>query len=234
MGVPRLRARLAGWSVVTVTLEPPLTRSAPHWNSDFRETVLRTGPALVRTRGMGRWHRTRSGVHLTRPWGPVTSYHVWCGQHVSDSTKPRRGAVASMVSLDTLPDDGVPLCGTCEGRAIGAGHPGIAVQVTAPAGLLFEPDRLTPPKLCPSVGTRSYATPLWQSLDSNHRLAKCLACGNTEPLRGRSDGAGSWAVIARHEPGPDLTPGCPRHAWRHLVPYGGHAICACALPGGDA
>lgn len=221
---------------MTVTLEPHLTRSFHRPRPDWREEVLTQGPLLLRTPGQGRWHRPRSGLRYIRPEDQWDTYQLWCGQGVSTGRRPRPGAAPGLLGIEGLPDDGVPLCGTCEGRAIGAGHQSVAVTVTAPAGLLFQPSRLDPPKVCPGSGDRSdRGGTLWRAVDGNWRIAKCLVCGNLEPIRGRSDYAGGWMVIQKHAPGPDLTPGCPRHAWWHLIPYGGHAICACALPAdGDA
>lgn len=67
-------------------------------------------------------HRVRSG-HVHRDlWKPGqlghVSFDLWCGMV---------GTVGKWGQLFPVPPDGWPLCGTCEGRAVGAGYPGIAI-----------------------------------------------------------------------------------------------------------
>lgn len=211
--------------MTAVLLEPPLSRSGPnpYLTSDRTRVALTHGPLLLRTRGMGRWHRPRSGSTWTSSYDgeEITSYSLWCGQQVGSGRKTTTGQ-KGFIACASLPDDGVPICGTCEGRAIGAGHQGTAATVTSPAGLLFEPERLVPPKLCPGTALRLYDT-----LPGN-RAALCLACGNVEPLRGYSNASGGWENLQRHPPGPNLVQGCPFHGWRGMVRDGDTVRCECA------
>lgn len=209
--------------MTTVVLEPPLGRSLPWRVRDDGHKALTHGPLLLRTRGMGRWHRPRSGSTWHRDGEDLTAYSLWCGQSVSSHRKTSNGGAPGFITRSELPDDGVPLCGTCEGRAVGAGHAGIAVVVHSPAGLLFAPERLTPPKVCPGVEAR-----LYEPVGDGYRVALCLACGNVEPLRGYSNAGGGWMMLQRHPPGAGLVPGCPFHAWRGLVRDGDSARCQCA------
>lgn len=54
---------------------------------------------------------------------------MWCGQG---------GRLNKFGRLLAAPTDGWPLCGTCEGRAVGAGYPGIAILQTR-YELLYSP-----------------------------------------------------------------------------------------------
>lgn len=84
-----------------------------------------------------RAHRVRSGaVHRNHGKGwdsPNDGYvtvQLWCGQS--------GGQIGRKGSLYALPPEGYPLCGTCEGRAVGAGYPGIAILQTRYA-LIYSP-----------------------------------------------------------------------------------------------
>lgn len=193
-----------------VRYEPPLTRSAPHGPTP---RVLRTGPRWVR--GATRWHRVRSGMVM--PLGH-TALHLWCGQGVSLGDRP---------SADTLPEDGAPLCGTCEGRAAGAGHPSpLGVPDT---GLRFDPMRLRPPRWCPGGGPYGPARHLAvRATPDSWRVLVCGACGELVPTKRAYGWQDSGEVPAQHEPGPGLVPGCPQHAWRYLVRTTEGVACACA------
>src|SRR5258708_3084610 len=124
----------SGRSAVSVVLEPPLTRSGVSlFGRVRRDEALVVGPRYVRTGGLSRWHPSRKG---TRYADGRVSYGLWCGA----------GFVSGeFLTADRVADD-FPVCGTCEGRACGAGQddwPGDG------PGLLFSPRRLTPPKYCP-------------------------------------------------------------------------------------
>ena len=209
---------------MSVTLEIPYTRSGV-WRPDGRPRPipLSTGPMLARSHGSTRWHRIRSGsVHPA--WGELfqdsTHFTYWCGQGQSTGRAPRNGAVPGILTADALPDDGTPLCGACEGKAIGAVHPSTsALTIAQPGRLMFEPTRMTPPKLCPSSQRGG------QSLVIDHgRTALCLVCGET---------IGWWGSrLRRHAPGPGLIPGCEFHLWNGLVRCVGDVVaCRCMTDG---
>lgn len=111
-----------------VRYEAPLTRSAPQRR---QPKPLRTGPRFVR--GRTRWHRVRSGTLHDHG----EAWAMWCGQTRFGNDKPD--------TSDGLPTDGLPLCGTCEGRAAGAGHTS-PLALPDDVGLLFRPARLVPPR----------------------------------------------------------------------------------------
>lgn len=180
-----------------VVLLPPFTIGCGDWNGV--DTPLAEGPRYVRGPGHSRWHRPRSGVRMRR-W---TSLHLWCGQGTF---------LDNVITADEVPE-AEPVCGTCEGRALGAG------QDETPAGmprLAFEPRWLTPPAKCPGAGRSALFEPVG-------RVGRCLLCGEMLPVRA----TGSWhnpdyGVVA-HKPGPGLVPPCPWHGWRRLRANG----CAC-------
>lgn len=80
-------------------------------------------------------HRVRYG-HVYAPkaghWprGSRLVFTLWCGQHGTIGNPWGR--------LVALPPDSHPMCGTCEGRAVGAGYPGIAI-LTLRYELLYSP-----------------------------------------------------------------------------------------------
>ena len=63
-----------------------------------------------------------------------TSFSAWCGQ-TGFHSKGRHG---SLRLTDNPPDD-LPLCATCEGRAIGAGQ--LGATVIAGRQVIFTPRR---------------------------------------------------------------------------------------------
>ena len=192
-----------------VRYEPPLTHSfpQPHWP---RATALRTGPRWLR--GRTRWHRVRSGVRYADR--DHATFHLWCGQMLFEHRVP--------AAADLPPEDGVPFCGTCEGRAVGAGHPS---PLPIPDGaLVFSPERLIPPRWCPGGGTGS-ARHLAEKVAQ--RVMRCGACGELVPMKNAT--WREWRESPRqHEPGAGLVPGCPLHAWRHLVRTTEGVACQCA------
>jgi len=194
-----------------VVLEPPLNHSGP-WRpaGHARPEPLLTAPRYMRTKGMSRWHRPRSGIrHVQQGY---ESWTFWCGQRANSRRNPLGAA--------ELPP-GDPVCGTCEGRAVGAG------QDEWPGGkvLLFEPHRLITPKTCP--GSRDERMFEWVS----HRgsVGRCLACGEHVAVRSMGGPFNGKVALTTHEPGGALVGGCPFHAWRELTVIDGHAACACLL-----
>lgn len=198
--------------VELVELLPPLTGSFGR----IEALPLRLGPRFVRTVDMGRWHRVRSGIRFER-WGH-TSWTLWCGQHATQGG--RRGDCLSA----SEPFDGAPVCGTCEGRAIGAG------QIPRPGGmdeLVFSPRRLDPPPRCPG----SRAERLWEPIPDGLNVGRCLACGLIAAVRASGGPYNTRVGLVVHAPGPGLVPGCPFHGWANLArrgsPDGPVARCGC-------
>lgn len=195
-----------------VRYEPPLTRSGVA-RPELTPTVLWTGPRWLR--GATRWHRIRSGVkygHFDH-----RTFSAWCGQSITDADgRPQ--------AVD-LPDDGAPLCGTCEGRAAGAKHPS---PLAGEVPLRFDPARLTRPRWCP--GGAPYGPARFLGELAGRRVVRCGACGElVREKQYRWDEYGTGYYIAQqHEPGPGLVPGCPQHAWRHLMRTVEGVACKCA------
>lgn len=190
---------------MTVALLPPTTYGYGQWNGIDRP--LLEGPRYVRGSGHSRWHRLRSAVRRPR-W---TSLDLWCGQ----ATQLER-----VITAEQVPEAD-PVCGTCEGRALGAG------QDETPAGmprLAFEPRWLEPPAKCPGAG-RS------RNFEAVGRVGRCLICRELLPVRA----TGSWHNpdygVVSHQPGPGLAPPCPWHGWRRLyATEGGSIRCGCGYP----
>lgn len=191
---------------MTVTYEPPLSRSSAQVGESLLREVIEEGPPFIRGPRSTRWHRVRSGQRVYREWTDSISesYTTWCGQGMFD--RSHRGYGAPMLAETVT--DGDPLCGTCEGRSIGADpeHP----------EWLFSPMRLIPPRWCPGSRTERLAVELPAAPGIRHP-ARCLVCGVVARMSaGGSWWGGTWG-IRQHEPGPELIPGCPWHAWRELV-----------------
>ncbi len=185
---------------MTVPLLPPLTRSGAWSGFDWGEP-LSESPGYVRTRNMSRWHRVRSAVQHRRDDQPAhISYQAWCGQQLYSS---------SCRAVDA-PDDGAPVCGTCEGRA--EGH-----NPQRP-GLLFSPATLTPPLWCPSRLLYTQEGP---------NVGRCVLCAELVPIR--VWGWNGRPKITRHL-AKDLVPGCAFHAWREMTAMDGVAACRCQVP----
>lgn len=189
---------------MTVALLPPTTRSAV----DLDIEALAEGPRFVRTRGMSRWHRPRSGVRY--PHGR-TVYGCWCGYGVGGSEQAGQFLAAEE------PPTGEPVCGTCEGRAAGAG------QDDSPTGraLIFQPRDILPPKNWP--GSRRS---LYEEL-AGGRVGRCLVCGATEPLRAMGGPYNARYAIVQHPTGAGLVAPCPFHRWRQLAVRDGRVVCDC-------
>lgn len=183
---------------MSISLLPPLTRSGPFVGA-IRQQALTEGPAYARSGAGSRWHRVRSATRNIVEGVPGTiAYHAWCGQLLY-SGRSR--------ALDA-PDDGAPVCGTCEGRALG--------YDPARPELLFTPETLIPPRWCP-------ARRLYEDVGIN--VGRCLACGQLVPVK--VYGWNGRPKLQQHEP-LELVPGCPFHAWRYLVAAGETAVCQCA------
>lgn len=91
---------------------------------------------------LSRWgkmtHRVRSGFfHLhegtLKPTAGHVSFMLWCGQ----------GGALGKGELSAEPFSSIPICGTCEGRAVGAGYESAAFLVQKHA-LLFTPRERRP------------------------------------------------------------------------------------------
>lgn len=193
---------------MTVALIPPATYSAVALDVQ----ALEHGPSLVRTSGMSRWHRPRSGCCY--PDGR-TVYGVWCGQMVGSSR--RAGA---MLTADE-PPPGEPVCGTCEGRAAGAG------QIDSATGreLLFTPQGITPPRHCPGSRRDLYVP------QPGGRVGRCLACDGLQPIRTMGGLYNPRAALVQHEPTAELVAPCPFHRWRHPARGDdGRLRCTCGRP----
>lgn len=177
---------------MTTTYEPPLTGSSP--DRRILREAIGEGPTYVRT-----W---------IAEWAPDElreSYTAWCGQLIFGGRDPW--------FTDTPPAD-EPLCGPCEGRAIGA-------DPNRPEWL-FLPRRLRRPKVCPGSQTRWYTETAW-----NRGI--CLVCGDAVKLRGYG-GAYRWDFGAqRHSPGEQLVDPCQFHGWKQLTLRTATVVCRCEV-----
>ena len=194
-----------------VVLEPPLTRSGPWRAGGPPDQPLVTAARYMRSRGMSRWHRPRSGIRHGRD-GHL-SWLLWCGQSI-------HGGRGQPVTADEVPVDGGPVCGTCEGRAAGAGQD--SWPVPGPR-LLFTPRRLTRPARCPGMRSENLH-------EQAGMVLRCLACGELVPGRLRGRPYDRWYGPADHPPGDGLVPGCPFHAWSALIVHKGTVMCGCQAP----
>lgn len=122
-----------------VDLKIPLQRDhrgQRFWSSWMsRPTDVTRALPIYRSLRATMCHRVRSGhVHEdhSKPNEPNrrrVSFALWCGM---------QGRIDRWGQLFAVPPDGYPLCGTCEGRAVGAGYPGIAILQQRYA-LLYSP-----------------------------------------------------------------------------------------------
>lgn len=195
-----------------VALLPPITSSAP-WQIPEKRTPLTEAPRYARTRGQSRWHRIRSGMQWE---GGSRSYNLWCGTSVSD----RNVKAGPPLLVDDLPA-GDEVCGTCAGRALGAG------QDETPPGLpplRFDPRWINPPSVCPGSGDSG----LWVSVPDSWNVVRCLVCGLL--VSGRASGGAynpRWGAV-KHAPGGGLVQPCPFHAWNYLRRRDGEQVgCGC-------
>lgn len=175
--------------------------------------VLKTGPSFVRSRNGRYWHRPRSGVRLVALGNLLperTSYHLWCGQI----------AHASRIITRQAPPMDLPVCGTCDGRALGAGQ----IPSETDYATEFTPRGIDPPARCPGSGTD-----LYERVDAAGRIGRCLVCGELGRLRSAGSTYRSTFGIAIHAPGPGLTGRCDLHGWNLLTVRDGHVVCRCEV-----
>jgi len=195
-----------------VALLPPVTSSGGPWSGQH---PLHEAPRYVRGPNNSRWHRPRNAT--TWP-DRRTIYGLWCGTSATDG-----GKYGPLWFTDQPPPD-EPVCGTCEGRALGA------KQDTLPVGLpelRFDPRWLQPPTRCPGSRSRTLWTPIG-------RCGQCLACGEIVPVRVIGVGYSAWGSgPVNHEPGDNLVPPCPFHSWQRLTARNNTAACDCGYPAGD-
>lgn len=86
---------------------------------------LTAAPPLIRTPRMNRWHRPRRGYFHS---SVGRSFDTWCHYALTDLRGRRSGRGPQLIFADHLSGDtDLPVCGTCEGRAVGAGHAPTAV-----------------------------------------------------------------------------------------------------------
>lgn len=200
-------------------LEPPYSRSYGHHEAE----AVMEGPLLARSRGMTRWHRVRSGVQFKGTLDHL-SYQFWCGQTGSGA------ATGGVATRDTLPTDGLPICGPCEGKALGAGYNGTAAIISGETLLLFEPTSQTKfktPKVCP--GSRDERLILEPDMISDPRVKKCGACGLHVPVgSGHSRGYDFRGPKLKDHAPLSLPSPCPFHAWDQLaIADDGTVSCSC-------
>jgi hypothetical protein len=81
------------------------------------------GPKLAMSIYMTRWHRPRWAV-VRVPYGHV-SYHMWCNSELT--AWPKRNGAHTAIYANEVPAGHI-LCGTCEGRAVGAGYEPLGVE----------------------------------------------------------------------------------------------------------
>jgi hypothetical protein len=201
-----------------VALLPPITQSLHTPTTD----PITEGPRYLRSPGMSRWHRPRS-AYQPHPAGATAAsgrrmdhvaWLLWCGQTAYDGATP-------VLRAEQVPD-GEPVCGTCEGRALGAGQDNLPVGLPR---LRFDPRWITPPTLCPGSGRADIAE---QVPSARGSIARCLACGQLEAMRGRGSAYYPSYGLTRHPPGDGLLPPCWWHAWHHITLVApGRAGCAC-------
>lgn len=180
-----------------VALLPPIT-SGP--SRPPEATPLTTGPRYVRGRGNSRWHRARAGYRQSGR----TLFVFWCGPHRWDRPEDRAWLT------DDLPER-EPVCGTCVGRALGAGQDQVPADLPP---LVFSPRWITPPRLCPGSGSEQLIGE--PPAPAQGSVGVCLACGDLVAVRSMG---GPWNPrygLQRHVAGPGLVPACPWHAWQYI------------------
>jgi hypothetical protein len=190
--------------VSPVHLLPPRTAGAGVWGG---EVPLTSGPRYARTRGMSRWHRVRSAVRYP---DETVHYAFWCGPGGRD-----------LLTADQQPT-AEPVCGTCAGRALGAGQDDTPVGMPL---LRFDPRWMTAPARCPGSNNDALYTELAPA------VGRCLACGQLVPLRAHGGPYRGGYGPTSHQPGSDLIEACPWHAWNWLVRCGDGAGCGCGWTG---
>lgn len=198
-----------------VLLHPNYTSADPTLPWVRALVPLEYAPRYLRSRRMSRWHRPRYGH---RHHDGRVSVQFWCGAGVPN-LEGDRGKQPLLTAGAVHVDD---VCGTCEGRALGAG------QDATPPGmprLTFTGNVGRAPRKCP--GSRSLDLAV---LMPGERTATCRACHDVVPMRaGGSVYVSRWGM-ATHPPGDLLVLPCPAHGWHHLRASGAvGAVCACRL-----
>lgn len=189
----------------TTALLPPAPSGNPYWRPRRDDDEpLDYAPAFMisPSRRAHYCHRPRSGHR--RPDGR-TSYSSWCGQ-----------LLYNPIPVDR-PDAATPLCGSCEGKAVGAGWPAASDIVLGAVTFPVVPQRFTPrpyfdpPRRCPG-GQRD----LYLPDPANWRRGTCMVCGAAVALRA----SGAWWSDSSfgpvHHPPEHIIPPCRWHAWRYL------------------
>lgn len=180
-------------------------------------TVLTVHPAYVLSGGATMWHVVRAAY--------MTEYnkivHFYCGQH--QRTRIINGLVADWLETDNPASDD-PVCGTCVGRAVGAGRKLPRLEVVGDPSLQFTPRGRKPNVWCP--GTRLSAS--W-GLEYGDRMT-CPICG-VEDLRVGLAGtspwySSGWVQIRAHRTGVNIVDPCPFHGWKNMTKDG---VCACSV-----
>lgn len=202
-----------------VALLPPVSGGGGEWRG---QVPISAANRYVRGQRNGRWHRGRYGV-LYPPLREGETGHLiigyWCGPHGSEKI-----GADTLLMVDEAPA-GESVCGTCFGRALGAG------QDEAPTPfppLIFSPRWVNPPALCP--GSRNKTIEHVSAGDRLiPRIAKCLICLQLVKTRARgSPYYPDWGAEI-HPSGPDglAVDPCPFHAWNQLTTRGGQVRCYC-------
>lgn len=191
-----------------VKMLPPRTISRGQWTG---WVPLTTGPRYARSRGMSRWHRVRSAI---RHDPETVHYAFWCGAGGRD-----------LATVDEHPSAD-PVCGTCVGRALGAGQDPVPADMPR---LRFDPRWMTPPARCPGSGDDELYVELAPS------VGRCVACGQLVPLRCHGGPYRGGYGPTSHEPGDGLLEACPWHGWSWVVRVAAEiAGCGCGWPGETA
>lgn len=198
---------------MTVALLPPVSSGFGAWRGQL---PINSARRYVRGAGNSRWHRVRSGAQY--PTGRVV-LNYWCGPGAHDGPDLDR-----LLYADELPPL-EPACGTCVGRALGAGQDAVPADLPP---LRFDPRWLQPPAKCPGSRSRT----LWAPIpNGGHNVGRCLVCADVLAVRvvGRGyDAYGAGPVF--HPPGRGLVGPCPFDAWNRLTVKGDRVGCACGWP----
>lgn len=166
--------------------------------------ILDEGPAFMISHSpLARYcHRPRSGTRYHNR----DCYHTWCGQSLHNPIPVDR------------PDALTPLCGTCEGRAVGAGWPTwteTTGNTNGPLGITrFTPrPYFDPPNTCPGTMSDYYLPE-----PGNWRSGTCLVCHDHVQLRSSSTNGGYTSTFGPRKHVPyQMIPPCRHHAWRTLT-----------------
>lgn len=185
----------------TALLPPP-----PTWGAAPRgERILDDGPAFILSpsRRARYCHRPRSG--WVRDGGRRRTFQTWCGQ-----------LVYQPIELHA-PDVVTPLCGACEGKAVGAGWPTAEQVATGTGADPRFPQRFTPrshwdpPRVCPGSELE-----LHLPHPDNWRRGTCMVCLADVKLRARGTWHHPTFGAVTHTP-EHMIPPCRVHGWLHLT-----------------